>query len=1301
MPRKQGKEPGSSKNECDHTDALNEISSSISSLASTLDIIKKDLGYLKEVVKVTNDKTKQLAQSLNHYEKDTAPAMYDGTMERRIGHPTYKAFDKKLGKEVDRTRQWSIELFVWLIQEYRKVEKLPALPLSRILALARHGTILHVSIIARFKIKKKLDNSVPWSDLRVKPYHRNLFEKLEKEVNPYIPLGSCVRFWGARIILQKHWSNVQQSDYQKTDNHSGDDDDLQENNQESIDSTSTCSITGDGESSSESYSACTSNEEWDDEEESSTNEDGEDYDEDNETDASHSAQVKTTNKCVVSSKIYKVLLQISGLCISKNLHQDKFAEDILEIKISKRILEISRYMALYVFILSFYPVGQLDVTTMTVDGRIFDYNDYSSFIEFFQAQVARYHDKICIQFQSPGSSELRFTAVTYGQFDRITSYLVREWSSKLEGVQCVGVLSDDCVQSLIAMAAILKLGRIFFPISTGNSKAAITQLLIGTNTQYLFASEQYTDIARTCASRSSVAHVNIWESFDVEHLITLSTRSDSSTYSNYRSGSKNLSDVVLMIQSSGSTRLPKPLCLSNQWLVREVQIFAQKEGTCSVDPSIQSNDTLILTSAVYRAFGQLSYWTPLSVGAKVFMFRSRPPIVPDLLSVAAKSNATVMISSPIYLENTAKYLQADGNNEAITAVLKQFKLCLYSGASLGLHVGNLLHLRGLNVQCAYGSTVSNYHLWEPFGDGLYHLLIRGDYPSLFTNVIENVGPGGYFATGYLFQEEPPKSGYWRYARRINDTLVLSDGGKTDPILLENEIRSSSLIKRCLVFGHSRSHTGVLIELNMEQAVKYQQSELLTKVYEVVKAANDAAAQGHSIIAVPEMVYILPPNRSLSTTSKTPLHENSVIYACKIIDCVLLNVSIYCYGGALRDHDADIPREALRTNYFIRLDLIENRTVNEMQSMWETPSGGSVGPNYHFAMAALPKLNSFLIDGGRGEGHLSNQAEHTVSLYNANGTGTWPTINATARPNRIESHVAITGENNVIYIQGGRLSSVYDDSVTGPMTYPDRMTTFTYLSASTQIWDQPSDILQSRSPQRRVHHKGAFGPDQRTIYFIGGIYEADAVGNSSVYGYAPMNEILAYDTSSGTWTNRMTSGVTPQRRMDHTVTMKPSTGELIVYGGTEMSSGTPLADYLYTLDTSTWQYRSVTPISSREAPGAGPRFGHAAVLIGNSSLFIIFGSDIDIQNDFHVLDIDDNFTWKSSVSSLIGLPENSPSDDHNGDDQTSSAGLSTGALVGIIVGLIAAVAIIIGAIIFILLRKRRIRTPGVDPLYVRF
>ncbi|KAI8138662.1 hypothetical protein BJV82DRAFT_630071 [Fennellomyces sp. T-0311] len=267
MPRKQGKEP-----------------------ASTLDIIKKDLGYLKEVVKVTNDKTKQLAQSLNHYEKDTAPAMYDGTMERRIGHPTYKAFDKKLGKEVDRTRQWSIELFVWLIQEYRKVEKLPALPLSRILALARHGTILHVSIIARFKIKKKLDNSVPWSDLRVKPYHRNLFEKLEKEVNPYIPLGSCVRFWGARIILQKHWSNVQQSDYQKTDNHSGDDDDLQENNQESIDSTSTCSITGDGESSSESYSACTSNEEWDDEEESSTNEDGEDYDEDNETDASHSAQ---------------------------------------------------------------------------------------------------------------------------------------------------------------------------------------------------------------------------------------------------------------------------------------------------------------------------------------------------------------------------------------------------------------------------------------------------------------------------------------------------------------------------------------------------------------------------------------------------------------------------------------------------------------------------------------------------------------------------------------------------------------------------------------------------------------------------------------------------------------------------------------------------------------------------------------------------------------------------------------------------------------------------------------------------
>ena len=83
--------------------------------------------------------------------------------------------------------------------------------MSEIQSRVRHGTILHVSVIARFNQKKKIEKSVKWGDHKVKPYQSSLCKKLEKEANSYIPLGACIRFWGARVILSKHWSNIQRT----------------------------------------------------------------------------------------------------------------------------------------------------------------------------------------------------------------------------------------------------------------------------------------------------------------------------------------------------------------------------------------------------------------------------------------------------------------------------------------------------------------------------------------------------------------------------------------------------------------------------------------------------------------------------------------------------------------------------------------------------------------------------------------------------------------------------------------------------------------------------------------------------------------------------------------------------------------------------------------------------------------------------------------------------------------------------------------------------------------------------------
>lgn len=68
--------------------------------------------------------------------------------------------------------------------------------------------------------------------------------------------------------------------------------------------------------------------------------------------------------------------------------------------------------------------------------------------------------------------------------------------------------------------------------------------------------------------------------------------------------------------------------------------------------------------------------------------------------------------------------------------------------------------------------VEPYVIWEPYDEamGVYHLVIRGDSPTMATGVGNT--PEGNYATNDLFMEEPPNSGYWRHLGRKDDTLVM-------------------------------------------------------------------------------------------------------------------------------------------------------------------------------------------------------------------------------------------------------------------------------------------------------------------------------------------------------------------------------------------------------------------------------------------------------------------------------------------------------------------------------------------------
>jgi hypothetical protein len=83
--------------------------------------------------------------------------------------------------------------------------------------------------------------------------------------------------------------------------------------------------------------------------------------------------------------------------------------------------------------------------------------------------------------------------------------------------------------------------------------------------------------------------------------------------------------------------------------------------------------------------------------------------------------------------------------------------------------------------------------------------------------------------------------------------------------MEAIICHSPVVIRAFVFGHQRLHTGVLVQLNSDEASKYSIDDILVQVQQAVEAANQHAPS-HSRI-MPQMIKCLPMNQRLPATDK--------------------------------------------------------------------------------------------------------------------------------------------------------------------------------------------------------------------------------------------------------------------------------------------------------------------------------------------------------------------------------------------------------------------------------------------------
>ncbi|KAI8078846.1 uncharacterized protein BX664DRAFT_318185 [Halteromyces radiatus] len=428
-------------------------------------------------------------------------------------------------------------------------------------------------------------------------------------------------------------------------------------------------------------------------------------------------------------------------------------------------------------------------------------------------------------------------------------------------------------------------------------------------------------------------------------------------------------------------------------------------------------------------------------------------------------------------------------------------------------------------------------------------------------------------------------------------------------------------------------------------------------------------------------------------------------------CVILaNQKIYCYGGANRQGNSGFSNQTLSWfdseiyNHHVYLDVSKPLNVSAANTQWQPVSPPSsafqLEPRSDFAMINHNDTGYTIVGGAGPSINHGDQSLVNITVdYNAD-LNTWGSIKR--RDDQPKLNVSM--EIQMFGTRGVKITnSQY--MIAGGMppnnnTVIQTNSSYVYVESADSNWGtmkvysapltRGNDLLPEPS---RVYRADVATSSNGDVYLFGGMLALNATEN---YDYMNPRGIYTFDTLYVFYPSQnQTFGLVkasnpdnaPSTRELHTVTSIPNTDKMLLYGGVTDDGANP--DFCYTFDTVSGLW---SVVNFTNGDGAGRRYGHQAVMVGNDLLYIIGGIDITntVQNDVHILNVT-SMTWLngSYTNTYDQTNSASSSNNNNNNNGSGSSSLSGGAIAGIVIGCVAAVALGAAAtVIFYMQHKKK-------------
>ncbi|KAH8432734.1 putative NRPS-like enzyme [Aspergillus melleus] len=432
------------------------------------------------------------------------------------------------------------------------------------------------------------------------------------------------------------------------------------------------------------------------------------------------------------------------------------------------------------------------------------------------------------------------------------SWWIEKQIGKGNGDETVAYMGSNDIRYLLFILASHKTGYKLLLPSTRLSNDAYEHILNATACKTFFFTTKYERrVSEIRDFRPGTLHVEVPSVDDV--LMTVGVQ----PYPFFKSYADAEDEVALIIHSSGTTGMPKPIPLTHgYWSTFEFNknVSSRTERASTTPNCFSSSQPFLATTPAFHLMGLLPYIHAIFFQIPFINLPDKPLSVDLIMDTIRATRPAAALLAPSLLEDMSQ------SQEALEC-LGLLDSVYFAGAPLARETGDKIS-EYTKIISVIGSTEMgllislipekqedwDHFEWNPhYGvdmqdvdDGLYELVIPRREDSRAIHGIFHTFPDKQeYRSNDLFVRHPSNPNLWKYHGRRDDVIVLSNGEKLNPVTLEMIVGSHPRVNRALLIGQSRFQTSLLVEPKWDEEGEINEKEFIDAVWPTVQQANEA------------------------------------------------------------------------------------------------------------------------------------------------------------------------------------------------------------------------------------------------------------------------------------------------------------------------------------------------------------------------------------------------------------------------------------------------------------------------------